>query len=129
MGNMQQRNIWAYDSIFDFNLAGGAKLYGDGYVRIGNTFYLCKDGMLLSANDGSGAVLNGSWVAVPALFSLIFSGTGAVSVDEKDAAENILIGIHSMLLVGELNLVQNFVADKAVFIRVNFPSSVTVYRV
>lgn len=64
MGKRKARQIWEYDTMDDFTADGGASLYGNGGVRIGNDSYTVSNGLLMplkSKTNNAGRCLIAPW--------------------------------------------------------------------
>lgn len=75
----------------------------------------------------NGPLVSGEWVTTPSVFKLIMNGTGAMSLDSRDANGAVTTGVFSKTLSTAINEVGfPYAGDSAMAIRATFPQEVTV---
>lgn len=75
----------------------------------------------------NGPAISGEWVTTAAVFKVVITGTGSVTMDARDANGDITSSVYSESLSGAVNQVGfPYAGDAAMAVRFNFPSTISV---
>ena len=118
------------DTIEALAVAEGAAVYGGVSYPL-NSFLDADNRVQAQVDAGGnsflrGAVTSGTWITVPSIFRLRFTGTGAAVLDSRDSLGVITSAVNSYTLSGATDQIEfPYAGDNAVNIRVTLTGTVT----